>query len=223
MMASGSLSAVSGPSDDPSSLLEIGLGEIIQWTLIIVIAAFVSYVVYRAMERPRLRLVDTPNGLRTTPRDIALYAITIPFLVVGWVVFFWVILLLVDNQLGALDLIVLPAAIVIAARVLAHLNQHIAHEVAKAVPLTIITLIILGGQIRDDASFTRILEEAEPITVTWPALLFVLLIDYALTAAWYWGYIRWWHPRRDARRAVAGPEPGSATPSNPDEPTSIVG
>ena len=218
MIAPGPLTAVVGPADDAKTILEVGLGEIVQWTLIIVVAAFVSYVVYRAMEHPRLRLVPTPTGLRTTRRDVVLYAISIPFLVSSWIVFFWAILLLVDNRLDALGLIVLPAAIVIAARVLAHLNRHVAHEVAKAVPLTIITLIILGGQIRNDESFLRILDEVEPITVSWPALLFVLLVDYALTAIWYWGYVRWWLPRRAARSAAAEHHPAPDTPDTPNTP-----
>jgi len=200
MIQPGSVAVATNPVPDAPTVIDIGIGEIIGWTVTIVVAAFLAYVVYRAMERPRLRLVGASGGLRALPRDVVLYAVSIPFLILTWILFFWVILLLADNQLDALGLIVLPASIVVAARVLAHLNSRVAHEVAKIVPLTIITLIILGGQIRDDASFNRIFEQLEPINVTWPALVFVLLVDYALTAGWYWIYVRWWAPSAAARR-----------------------
>ena len=80
-------------------------------------------------------------------------------------------------------------------------DDRIKSDLIKAEVVAIpITLIILGGQIRDDASFNRIFEQLEPINVTWPALVFVLLVDYALTAGWYWIYIRWWAPNAAARR-----------------------
>lgn len=200
MIPPGSTLLAIGPDPDAPTVIDVGIGEIIGWTIAIVAAAFLAYVVYRAMERPRLKIVETPEGRRARPRDVLLYAITIPFLIITWILFFWVILLMADNQLDALGLIVIPAAIVVAARVLAHVNSNVAHEVAKVVPLTIITLIIVGGGIRDDASFIEILRELEPINVTWPALLFVLLVDYALTAGWYWIGIRWWQPWRESKR-----------------------
>jgi hypothetical protein len=191
--ASGRLDVPGG--DDIGLIAEVGVGGILTWTFAIVLAAFVSYWVYRAMERPRLVITQTDHGPRALRRDVILYAITIPVLITAWVVFFAIILLAADNRLDALQLITIPAAIVVAARVLAHVNPTVAHEVAKVVPLAIITVIIIGGQLREETSLISLLDQLEYIEVTWPALLFVLLIDYLLTTLWYWVGVRWWSRR----------------------------
>lgn len=191
--------------------LRLGVEEILFWTLVIVIAGVLAYIVYRAMERPRLRLTQTPEGLRATRRDVILYAVTIPFLVFLWWNFFSAILLFADTNLNVLELASVPAGIVLAARFLAHVNQRIAHEIAKAVPLTIITLIIVTGSIRGAENIYRIVEDSSQMVITGGAWVFILVADYVITATWYWGYIRWWQPRRAAKRA-------SVSASATDEP-----
>ncbi len=188
----------SGPT-----ILEVNLSQVIFWTIVIVLAAVASYIVYRAMERPRLRLTETDSGWRASRRDVIAYIATIPFLIFGWWLFFWLILLIADTNLDIITLTTIPAAIILAARLLAHANQNIAHEIAKAVPLTIITLIIITGALRDESDIDQLLIDIEQVDITWGALLFVLLADYAITATWYWGYIRWWQPRHEARAATA--------------------
>jgi hypothetical protein len=192
--------------------LSLGLDEILIWTILIVVAAVLAYLVYRAMERPRLRLVETSKGLRAMPRDVVLYAISIPLLVFLWWNFFGAILLFADTNLGIVELSSVPAGIVLAARFLAHVNQRIAHEIAKAVPLTIITLIIVTGSIRDEENLFQIIDEADSgFVIQWGAWAFILLADYVFTAVWYWGYIRWWQPKRasqrEARSASASDQP----------------
>ena len=211
MAGRGALEADTGLlaiSDTGRSIVQVDLSEVIFWTLLIILSAVVAYLVYRAMERPRLRLTDTDLGPRASRRDVIAYAVTIPLLVFAWWAFFWLILLIADTNLDIVTLTTIPAAIVLAARVLAHVDQRIAHEIAKAVPLTIITLIIITGSLRDEADLFALLDDVEQVDITWGAVLFVLLADYVITACWYWGYIRWWQPRRATRRdagSVAAP------------------
>jgi len=183
--------------------LSVSIEEILFWTIVIILSAVLAYIVYRAMERPRLRLTPTPDGPRAMRRDVILYAITIPLLIFAWWNFFSAILIVADTNLEIV-------AIVLAARVLAHVDQRIAHEIAKAVPLTIITLIVVTGSLRGEENILRLLDEAGQVDISWGALLFVLLADYAITAVWYWGYIRWWQPRRAARRG--SPDTSPETP-----------
>jgi len=180
--------------------LSVSIEEILFWTIVIILSAVLAYIVYRAMERPRLRLTPTPDGPRAMRRDVILYAITIPLLIFAWWNFFSAILIVADTNLEIVALTTVPAGIVLAARVLAHVDQRIAHEIAKAVPLTIITLIVVTGSLRGEENIVRLLDEAGQVDISWGALLFVLLTDYVITAVWYWGYIRWWQPRRAARR-----------------------
>lgn len=177
------------------TLLEVGASEIIAWVIVLVVATSVAYVIYRAMMRPRLRLTDTPQGQRAAPRDIVQYAISIPILIMLWITFFTLILGIADNRLDALSLAVIPASIVMATRLLAHVNSHIAHELGKAVPLTLITLILIAGGVRDENALEELLEELASIDISWPALILVFTFDFVITTVWYWVYVRWWRPR----------------------------
>lgn len=177
------------------TLLEVGASEIIAWVIVLVVATSVAYVIYRAMMVPRLRLTDTPQGQRAAPRDIVQYAISIPILILLWITFFTLILGIADNRLDALSLAVIPASIVMATRLLAHVNSHIAHELGKAVPLTLITLILIAGGVRDENALEELLEELSSIDISWPALILVFTFDFVITTVWYWGYVRWWRPR----------------------------
>jgi len=176
-------------------LAEVGATEILEWLIVLVVATSIAYLIYRAMERPRLRVIDTPQGERTTLRDTVQYAISIPILVLLWIAFFTVILSIADNNLDAFSLAVLPAAIVMATRLLAHVNPHIAHELGKAVPLTLITLILIAGGIREENALLDIIEELVEMGISGPALVLVFVFDYVITALWYWIYVRWWKPR----------------------------
>lgn len=177
------------------TLVEVGATEILEWVIVLVLATFAAYLIYRAMERPRLRLTETPQGQRALPRDIAQYAISIPILILLWIFFFTVILGIADNRLDALSLAVIPASIVIATRLLAHLNGHVAHELGKAVPLTLITLILIAGGVREENALEELIDELSTITISWPAMILVFVFDFVITTVWYWVYVRWWRPR----------------------------
>jgi Na+/H+ antiporter NhaD/arsenite permease-like protein len=177
------------------TLAEVGATEILEWLIILVVATSIAYVIYRAMERPRLRVVETPQGQRATLRDTVQYSLSIPILVLLWIAFFTVILSIADNGLDAFNLAVLPAAIVMATRLLAHVNPKIAHELGKAVPLTLITLILIAGGVREENALLDIIDELAEMGMSGPALVLVFVFDYVITALWYWIYVRWWKPR----------------------------
>jgi hypothetical protein len=179
------------------ALLEVGATEIIEWLIILVVATLFAYAIYRAMERPRLRVVETPRGQRATLRDTVQYALSIPILVLLWIAFFTVILSIADNSLDAFNLAVLPAAIVMATRLLAHINPKIAHELGKAVPLTLITLILIAGGVREENALIDIIDDLAEMDISAPALVLVFVFDYLITALWYWIYVRWWQPRHE--------------------------
>lgn len=168
--------------------------DVVVMTIVIAVTAFFAYGVYRAMERPRLRLTSTADGPRASVRDTVQYAITAPLLVFTWYLFFSLILLFADNNLTAFDLVVLPAAIVLATRLLAHVNGNVAHELGKAVPLTLLTLLIISGGFRDDASLEQLGTELAGIDLSGPSYALLLVADYVFTAAWYWGWVRGYMP-----------------------------
>lgn len=180
---------------DTADLTEVTIGQIIWWSVFISLAAWLAFLVYRAMDHPRLVLTATPAGPRATSRDTWLYIVSMPFLVSLWWIFFFAVFLINENNLNPVQLLVFPSALVVSIRALAFLSPHTAHELAKVIPIALVAFVILDGSIRDATEFEEVLDHVFELEVSPAVILFVLLIDYALTAIWYWGWIRWGRER----------------------------
>ena len=187
---------------DTEGLLSLGIGELIIWSAIFALLAVLAYLVYRSIEKPRLVLTATPDGLRARRRDVILWIITTPLLIVFWWNFFFTVLWVADNELNLTQLVLFPIAIILAVRTLAFVVPPAAHELAKILPLTIIALILLMGSVRDTGDMLRISEEVLTLDVSVAAYIFLFAYEYAITAIWYWGWIRWGRPRWEARKAA---------------------
>lgn len=186
---------------DTSGLTEVGFTEIIQWSLLIGVAALIAYWVYRSMDHPLLALTQTPAGPRATRRALVIYILVTPLLVTAWWLFFTLVLLFNNNELNAAQLVIFPIALIIAIRTLAFTAPRAAHELAKVIPIALVAVVILDGSIRDWAETDELSSQVGQIHLTGPALLLLFVYDYALTAIWYWGWIRWGQPRWQARKA----------------------
>lgn len=184
--------------------------DVIEMVLWLVVAMVIAVLVYRGMQRPRLRLVPTDAGWRTTVRDVVLYVATAPLMVTAWFFFFVTILVIGTNDLTGDRIIVVAMAVVIASRVFAHVWHEAAHELAKTVPLTLVALILIAGGLRSDTSLETIGTELDETGISGPALLMLLFVDYVFTLAWYWIGVRWWHRR--GHRVPGVPRPAGATP-----------
>ena len=185
---------------DTAELTEIGLGEIAFWSVVIAVGAVLAYLVYRSMDRPLLRLTETPAGPRVTRRDLTRYVIATPVLVTAWWLFFTVVLFLNENQLNAAQLVIFPIALIIAIRTLAFLAPHAAHELAKVIPIALVAFVILDGSIRDVSEMDELGDQVDAIGISGASLLLLFAYDYLLTAIWYWGWIRRGKPRWAARK-----------------------
>ncbi len=192
---------------DTEGLLSLGIGELIIWSAIFALLAVLAYLVYRSIEKPRLVLTATPDGLRARRRDVILWIITTPLLIVFWWNFFFTVLWVADNELNLTQLVLFPIAIILAVRTLAFVVPPAAHELAKILPLTIIALILLMGSVRDTGDMLRISEEVLTLDVSVAAYIFLFAYEYAITAIWYWGWIRWGRPRWEARKAARSAPP----------------
>jgi hypothetical protein len=188
-------------SVDTTGLTEIGLGEIVAWSIVIGVAALVAYFVYRSMDHPLLKLTPTPKGLRPTRRSLITYIAVTPLLVTAWWLFFDAVLFVNENSLNAAQLVIFPIALIIAIRTLAFVAPRAAHELAKVIPIALVAFVILDGNIRDWREIEELGVQLDEINITGPALLLLFAYDYLLTAIWYWGWIRWGQPRWQARRS----------------------
>jgi hypothetical protein len=106
-----------------------------------------------------------------------------------------VILVIAANSLSGDAIVVVSSAIVLAARAFAHISPERSHELAKTVPLTLVTLVLISGGIRDQASLEAIATELGQLTITPQATALLLVAEYVIALAWYWIGVRWLWPR----------------------------
>jgi hypothetical protein len=186
---------------DTSGLTEVGFTEIVQWSILIGVAAVIAYWVYRSMDHPLLALTQTPAGPRATRRALVTYILVTPLLVTAWWTFFSLVFIVNENALNPAQIVIFPIALIIAIRTLAFIAPRAAHELAKVIPIALVAFVILDGNIRNTEEMGETLDQIAEIEITLPALLLLFAYDYLLTAIWYWGWIRWGQPRWQARRS----------------------
>jgi hypothetical protein len=186
---------------DTSGLTEVGFTEIVQWSILIGVAAVIAYWVYRSMDHPLLALTQTPAGPRATRRALVTYILVTPLLVTAWWTFFSLVFIVNENPLNPAQIVIFPIALIIAIRTLAFIAPRAAHELAKVIPIALVAFVILGGNIRNTEEMGETLDQIAEIEITLPALLLLFAYDYLLTAIWYWGWIRGGQPRWQARRS----------------------
>jgi hypothetical protein len=186
----------------PTTLLAVtpatvGAEEILLTAGLIAVAMLAAVTSYRGMQRPRLVLTEVEEGaqFRAARGDVIRYAVAAPFLILGWNLLLLVILIVAANSLTGDSIVVVSSAIVLAARAFAHISPERSHELAKTVPLTLVTLVLISGGLRDQASLEAIADELGNLTITPQATLLLLVAEYVFTAAWYWIGVRWLWPR----------------------------
>lgn len=186
---------------DTSGLTEVGFTEIVQWSILIGVAAVIAYWVYRSMDHPLLALTQTPAGPRATRRALVTYILVTPLLVTAWWTFFSLVFIVNENPLNPAQIVIFPIALIIAIRTLAFIAPRAAHELAKVIPIALVAFVILNGNVRNTEEMGETLDQIAEIEITIPALLLLFVYDYLLTGIWYWGWIRWGLPRWRARKA----------------------
>jgi hypothetical protein len=187
---------------DATNTLSISPILVLTYTVILVVLGLLTYWMFRAMDHPRLVLTQTPQGPRARRSDVIKYAISMPFLILLWVNVIGMILIATRNELTIVQIIAWPYALVLAIRFLAFVVPAAAHELAKLVPLALIALLILSGDVRplaDVLVLLTVIPTLEDNIVNW---VLILTLDFIMTALWYWGYIRWWKPRRSLATSV---------------------
>jgi hypothetical protein len=193
---------------DTIDITEVTLGTVVTWSAIIGVAALMAYLVYRSMDHPLLRVTMTPAGPRVTRRNLISYIIFTPILISLWWLFFTIVLFANDNQLNAAQIVIFPIALILAIRTLAFVAPGAAHELAKVIPIALIAFVILDGNVRSEAETGELVNAVSAIGLSGPTLLLLFVYDFAITAIWYWGWIRWgrplWQARKSTRAATSG-------------------
>jgi hypothetical protein len=182
-----------------NDVIEVSATEVLVEAAILLVAMVVAVAVYHGMQRPRLRLVPDNDVVtarwRVTTRDVIQYAVAIPILILAWSLALITVLAASPTNLSAPRIVIVASAIVLAARVLAHTRAELAHELAKTIPLTLVALILIGGQVRDLDGLRTLVEDFGRTSESAAAALLLVAADYAITATWYWVGVRQLAPR----------------------------
>ena len=179
-----------------TSTLFVHADEVIGLVVLLLLAMWGAVTSYRAMQRPRLVLTQVaPGEWRASRRDFWQYVVSMPVLLFLWVQGLVLILLFAKNDLAGSDVFAVAVAIVVAVRILAHVSREHSHELAKSVPLTIVTLFVITGSWRGGDSLTQVTDDYVRTDVSFPVLLLPLAVEFAVTALWYWLGVRWWWHR----------------------------
>ena len=187
--------------------LQVTIWQVLSFSIFIGLAAWLSFMVYRAMDHPRLALTQTPQGPRADGLDVAKYALSMPFLIALWWGFFFGVFLINESHINIVQLFVYPSALVVSIRALAFLSPVTARELGKVLPVALVAFVILDGNIRDFQEIEEFLEQSDLISADFWVVPFVLFIDYVFTTIWYWGWVRYLEPRLAERTAAAKEEP----------------
>jgi len=187
--------------------------EIILLTVTIIAAMFVAVAGYRAMQHPRIVLTQVSEGQwRARRRDVIQYLVSIPFLLVAWYLFLLLILLSGNNWLNGAESLIVATSVIAAARVLAHISPERSHELAKSVPLTLVTLLLISGGLRGPKEIVAILDQWVHTDISGPAQALLLICELGTTALWYWVGVRYLWSRGFR-------VPGMPPPTNPRRPS----
>lgn len=217
-----------GLEPDLAGTVSVPLAEMLQMVVATALAILLLRTIYRGMQHPRLKLHWHEAGPPTTTlKAIAAYLVTPILLIPLWYLAILVILVIAANRGSQLrpaeELILVAGLIVGASRLLAHVNLDAAHELAKSVPLTLISLILISGQTISVIGAV-VLVNALAASGAWMLnmILFLMVSDIVLTTLWFfYRRVRWQVPvidpaaqvswLRRAFRRLAGWWAGSST------------
>lgn len=165
-------------------------GYLFLFILALAAAVLLLRAIYRGMQRPRLTLTYHEDRPPTASRGAVLRYLATPVLLVPlWFMTVVGVLVLAANRTDGFrpaDELVVAAAVVIGgSRLLAHVNLEGAHELAKSVPLTLVSLILISGQL---ITFEAFVVVAFLLVINVDSLsYFVVLLglfDVMFTVAW---------------------------------------
>lgn len=95
-----------------------------------------------------------------------------------------------------------------ASRLLAHVNLEAAHELAKSVPLTVVSLfLILGQTISLQAALVTMLQLLRNLDSLLYYMVLISTFDVIVTALWFALVQLRWHRRRQRKEGSTGPRP----------------
>lgn len=171
--------------------------------------AFLLWLVYRTLQQPRLPVNrSTDRAPSANWAGVLRYLVTTPFMVLFWLFVFLFLLSTASDSRNGEEIIIASTAVIGGARLLAHVKEELAHELAKTVPIAILGFIIIGTGFTDLTRTDGLVAEIEgqlPLLDTY--WLGLVVFDIVITAAWF-VVIRWRWLRQQRRQSDGRPVEG---------------
>ena len=177
------------------------------------LAVLLLRAIYRGMQHPRLDLTERVGAPPTfSVRAFWRYAATPVLLDPLWLMSILTILVLASNRGTGIrpgnELIIAAAVIVGASRLLAHVNLEAAHELAKSVPLTVVSLfLILGQTISLKAAIVTMLQLLRNLDSLLYYMILISIFDVVVTSLWFALVQLRWRRRRNREEGSNAPRP----------------
>jgi hypothetical protein len=104
----------------------------------------------------------------------------IPILVVLWTLVLEITLVCVGSVQRLGNVALVATAIVAAARILAYIRETTAHELAKAIPLSLAIILLTGGVLNLEANIKLLTERSDMSDVTGEMIVFLIALEIGL-------------------------------------------
>jgi MFS family permease len=106
--------------------------------------------------------------------------VAIPLLVIAWTVVLEITLVCVGSVQRLGNVALVAASIVAAARILAYIREKTAHELAKAIPLSLAIILLTGGVLNLEANIRLLSERSDPSDLTLGMIAFLVVLEIGL-------------------------------------------
>ena len=108
------------------------------------------------------------------------YIVILPFVVFLWFGVFTIFLILLTNNLGLETILIISVTIVAAIRMTAYYKQDLARDLAKLIPLTLMTVAIVQGIFDTQKILGQISMISNMVSEIWIYILFIIIIEFLL-------------------------------------------
>jgi hypothetical protein len=162
--------------------------QLLQLSVVIALGFLVAVAFYESLCNRDVLVGRTMRFARRTSKRRWIIGLTyvvsvgigIPFLVLLWTVVLELSLVVVGSvdRLGNVALV--SAAIVAATRILAYIREKTAHELAKAIPLSLAILLLTGATLNLEKNLNSLLAHPDASALTTEMIVFLLALEIGL-------------------------------------------
>ncbi len=168
--------------------IDVTIDDLLTLAILIAVGFFLAVAFYESLSTRDVLVGRMQSLARRISRRwwvsglsyVLTVAIGIPVLIVLWTVVLDLALLVLVRPEGLDSVAFIAVAVVGAARILAYARQKTAHELAKAIPLAFLFLLLTGGNPDIDAKMTMLADRNDSLGLTDEMIIFLIALEVSL-------------------------------------------